>query len=407
MNQKLVHTPEGVRDIYGLENARKIEVQKLLDKQFASFGYYNIQTPTFEFFDVFSREIGTKPSKDLYKFFDKEGNTLVLRPDFTPSIARCSAKYFMDGDIPARFAYTGNTFANTSNLQGKFKEVTQTGVEYIGDGSVETDAELITLAVRSLLASGLKEFQISIGEIGFFKGLCEEAGLDRETELEVREQISMKNYFGVEEILSEKQLSKEQTDVFLKVTELFGSYDSLKEAEGLVHNERSKNACRRLYTLYDLLCLTGSEKYISFDMGMVSKYNYYTGIIFKAYTYGVGDVILTGGRYDDLLTYFGKEAPAVGFAIVVDDLMMALNSQKINPVISKDHIMLCYDKSQYGQALGLADKFRKEGKKIAMYALEKKDRQAYLEFANADLTDEVWFLMADGTIQKERVGDWQ
>lgn len=406
MNKKLVHTPEGVRDIYGLENARKLEVERLLDRQFSAFGYHNIQTPTFEFFDVFSKEIGTKPSRDLYKFFDKEGNTLVLRPDFTPSIARCNAKYFMDEDIPARFSYTGNTFANTSDLQGKLKELTQTGVEYIGDGSVEADAELITLAVRTLLASGLKEFQISIGEIDFFKGLCEEAGLDRETELEVREQISIKNYFGVEEILAGKQLSKEKTDVFLKVTELFGSYDCLEEAEGLVHNERSKNACRRLHTLYDLLCLTGSEKYISFDMGMVSKYNYYTGVIFKAYTYGVGDVILTGGRYDDLLTYFGKNAPAIGFAIVVDDLMIALNSQKLHPAVSMDNLMLCYDRAQYREALKLADTLRKEQKKVAMYARQPdKDRNDYLEFAKSNLTNEVWFLMADGTIEKERVED--
>lgn len=406
MNKKLVHTPEGVRDIYGLENARKLKVQELLNSQFDLFGYQNIQTPTFEFFDVFSKEIGTKPSKELYKFFDKEGNTLVLRPDFTPSIARCAAKYFMDEKLPVRFTYTGNTFANTSSLQGKFKEVTQTGVEYIGDGSVEADAELITLAVQALLATGLKEFQISVGEIEFFKGLCEEAGLDKETELEVREQISMKNYFGAEEILADKQLSKEKIEVFLKVTELFGSYDSLEEAEKLVHNERSRNACKRLHALYDLLCLTGSEKYVSFDLGMVSKYHYYTGIIFKAYTYGVGDAILTGGRYDDLLTYFGKDAAAVGFVIVVDDLMLALNSQKINPVIAKDHIMLCYDRTQYREALKLADSLRRNNKKAALYVIsEERDRNSYLEFAKANMTDEVWFMEADGHVQKERIED--
>lgn len=406
MSKRLVHTPEGVRDIYGLEYARKLKIQELLTEKFVSFGYHNIQTPTFEFFDVFSKEIGTTPSKELYKFFDKEGNTLVLRPDFTPSMARCGAKYFMDEDIPVRFTYAGNTFTNTSNLQGKYKEVTQTGVEYIGDGSVEADAELITLAVQALQSTGLKEFQISIGEIDFFKGLCEEAGLDKETELEVREQISMKNYFGVEEILTGKQLSKEKIDVFLKVTELFGSFDSLKEAEELVHNERSKNACKRLHALYELLCMTGAEKYVSFDMGMVSKYNYYTGIIFKAYTYGVGDAILTGGRYDDLLSYFGKDSSAIGFMIVVDDLMVALNSQKINPDIDKDHIMLCFDKTQYAKALQMATDLRNEGKKIAMHAmLSGKTKEDYLSFASANFTDEVWFLQADGAVDKERIED--
>ena len=92
MDKKLVHTPEGVRDIYGREYTGKLNAQKLIHEKFSLYGYEDIQTPTFEFFDVFSKEIGTTPSRELYKFFDKEGNTLVLRPDFTPSMARCAAE---------------------------------------------------------------------------------------------------------------------------------------------------------------------------------------------------------------------------------------------------------------------------------------------------------------------------
>ena len=132
--QKLVHTPEGVRDIYGEEYAAKLTVEEQIGNVFHSYGYRDIQTPTFEFFDVFSREIGTKSSRDLYKFFDKEGNTLVLRPDFTPSIARCAAKYFAEERRPLRFCYQGNAFSNTSELQGKLKEATQMGCERFGAG---------------------------------------------------------------------------------------------------------------------------------------------------------------------------------------------------------------------------------------------------------------------------------
>ena len=146
--KRLVHTPEGVRDIYGKEYASKQTVQKLFGEKLHSYGYQDIQTPTFEFFDVFSREIGTTPSKELYKFFDKEGNTLVLRPDFTPSIARCAAKYFPVENIPLRFCYMGNNFINTSDLQGKLKETTQMGAELLGDGSPEADAEMIAMLVR-------------------------------------------------------------------------------------------------------------------------------------------------------------------------------------------------------------------------------------------------------------------
>ena len=156
MEQRLIHTPEGVRDIYGNELRKKQQIETALMQSFDSFGYKQIQTPMFEFFDVFSKEIGTTKSNELYKFFDKEGNTLVLRPDFTPSMARCAAKYYLEEDIPVRFSYCGNTFTNTSELQGKLKEVTQTGVELIGDSTQSADAELIHLAVTALKASGLK-----------------------------------------------------------------------------------------------------------------------------------------------------------------------------------------------------------------------------------------------------------
>ena len=392
MSKRLVHTPEGVRDIYGLEYARKTQVETNIQKVFASYGYKSIQTPTFEFFDVFSKEIGTKPSNELYKFFDKEGNTLVLRPDFTPSMARCAAKYFMDETIPVRFSYAGNTFCNTSDLQGKFKEVTQTGVELIGDGSVQADAELITLAMDVLKASGLKEFQISIGEIDFFKGICEQAGLMYETEMEVREQISNKNYFGVEEILTNHQVKPEMIRVFLQVIESSGSIESLKEAEALVTNERSKNALKRLFALYELLKVAGAEKYCSFDLGMVSKYHYYTGIIFKAYTYGVGDAILAGGRYDDLLSYFGKNAPAVGFMVVVDDLMVALSSQKLLSDTDEEHIMLLYEADAYAAAYTKVMRLRKEGKLVAMQLWdEEKTKEEYVRFAKLNFTDCLMF----------------
>ncbi len=200
MSKKLLHTPEGVRDIYGREYAKKLYVENKVHEIISSYGYEDIQTPTFEFFDVFSKEIGTTPSKELYKFFDKEGNTLVLRPDFTPSVARCVGKYFMEESAPIRLSYMGNTFTNTSNLQGKLKEVTQMGVELINEPSVEADAEMISLVIEALKSIGLTRIQVSIGEIEYFKGLCEEAGLDEEPELDLRACISGKNYFATEEL---------------------------------------------------------------------------------------------------------------------------------------------------------------------------------------------------------------
>jgi len=287
MSKRLVHTPEGVRDIYGEEYEKKLKVQEHLHQTFCKSGYKDIQTPSFEFFDVFGKEIGTTPSRDLYKFFDKEGNTLALRPDFTPSMARCGAKYFMEEILPVRFTYQGNAFVNTSNLQGKLKETTQMGVELFNDDSVLADAEMITLAVEALKAAGLSEFQISIGNVEFIKGICEEIGLTEEEELELREYISIKNNFGVEEFLESVGVKKEKVEVVLKAMDAFGNIEFLDEAKALVSNKRSLGAIERLKRLYDALEVYGVTRYVSFDLSMVSKYHYYTGVIFKGYTYGV------------------------------------------------------------------------------------------------------------------------
>lgn len=366
MNRKLVHTPEGVRDIYGREYAEKLEVESLLGKSLNLYGYEDIQTPTFEFFDVFSREIGTTPSRELYKFFDKEGNTLVLRPDFTPSIARCAAKYFVDDETAIRLCYQGNTFTNTGNLQGKLKEVTQMGAELIGDDSVEADGEMIAMMIEALLATGLKEFQVSIGELEYFKGLCEQVGLDEETEFALRELINGKNIFGAENLLWEKGISKDVCQTFLQITDCFGNLAALTKARELVNNARSLHAIERLEKLYQVLCAYGVEKYISFDLGMLSKYNYYTGVIFKVFTYGVGDAIAKGGRYDSLLGWFGKDAPAIGFMVVIDDLMLALSRQKISVPVKNTDKVITYRKDNYAEKLTEAKKLRAQGIKTAL-----------------------------------------
>lgn len=366
MSKQLLHTPEGVRDIYGCEYAKKLAVEDLLHQKLSSYGYADIQTPTFEFLDVFSKEIGTTPSKDLYKFFDKEGNTLALRPDFTPSMARCAAKYFMEEEVPIRFCYLGNTFTNTSNLQGKLKEVTQMGAELIGDDSVEADAEMISMVIEALLNAGLQNFQISIGQVEYFKGICQAAGLSEETELQLREYISHKNYFAAEELLSDGMPHDTIRSELLRIIEMFSNLHSLKEAKELVQNPRSVKAIERLEKLYEVLCLYGIEKYVSFDLGMLSNYNYYTGVIFKAYTYGIGDAIVKGGRYDSLLSRFGKDAPAIGFMIVIDDLMEALSRQKIAISLPKTKQVLTYSTENYAEVLGKAQKLRKNGFAIEM-----------------------------------------
>ena len=327
--EKMFHTPEGVRDIYNDECEQKQYLQVKIRDIFHEYGYRDIETPTFEFFEVFSSEVGTTPSNELYKFFDRDGNTLVLRPDFTPSIARAAATYFLTDNAPIRLCYQGNTFTNNSEYQGRLKESTQMGVEYMGDASVKADAEMIIMTIAILKAAGLKEFQISIGQIQFFKALVTEAAMSEETINDLRELISNKNYFGVEGLIRQQSLSAELEKAFLCLPQLFGGIKVLDKASTLTANKVALAAVARLREIYEILCIHQVEKYVSFDLGMLSKYHYYTGIIFHGFTYGTGEPLAKGGRYDSLMSHFGKAAPAIGVGFSIDTLLNALARQGI------------------------------------------------------------------------------
>lgn len=365
MKKELLHTPDGVRDIYGYECAVKTKIEKNINEVFKLFGYENVQTPTFEYFDVFSEKRGSVPSKDLYKFFDRAGNTLVLRPDMTPSIARLVAKNYKDEKRPIKVCYNANTFVNNSELQGKLKEITQLGCELINDDSIDADAEIIALVVESLKSTGLEDFMVEICEVDFYKGLTEECGFDKKTEHKLRNSIVNKNNFEVEELLMKQKVSSSAKEALLKLPELFGSVDVLDKALSLTDNEVSKNAIYRLKKLYELLDKYGVSKYISFDLGMVSNFTYYTGIIFKAYTYGLGDEIVAGGRYNNLISQFDKDASAIGFAMYIDQIVSAITSQDLDFEVDYTYVLV-YDNSKRDDAISKATELRGSGKNVYM-----------------------------------------
>ena len=371
--KKKLHTPEGVRDIYNVECGKKLALESRLKKVFHLYGYHDIQTPTIEYFDVFREEIGTTPANDLYKFFDREGNTLVLRPDFTPSVSRACATYFNPEHQVITLSYTGNTFINNSSYQGRLKETTQMGVERIGDDSAEADAELLAMTVECLLKAGLKEFQVSVGQVDYFKSLLQDANLDIEEEENLRSLISQKNYFGVEDLVRSQNIPESLEKAFLELPHLFGSSEILQKARSLTDNICAIKAVERLEEIYEILKIYGYEKYVSFDFGMLSKFQYYTGIIFQAYTYGTGEPMIKGGRYNGLMKHFGKPAASIGFALEVDNLLHALSSQKQISEKEEKPEVIEYQPQNRTEAIKEAQKLRAEGRCVAL-RLKKEAR---------------------------------
>ena len=376
MENKLLHTPEGVRDIYNGECERKIQLLARMNREIRTYGYHSIQTPTFEFFDIFGKEVGTTPSRDLYKFFDREGNTLVLRPDITPSIARAAAKYFTEEIAePIRLCYEGNVFINNNSYQGRLKESTQLGCEYIGENSVDADSEIIALVVTALLAGGLKDFQVSISHVDIVRGLMEASGFSEEEEEYLAHLIANKNFFGVEEFLNQKTLPKNLKDLYGLLKNMYAAPDGWRDMKPLAKDyPKILKALKHLEELHELLQVYGVDAHVSYEPGALSNYRYYTGIIFSGYTYGSGEPIVKGGRYDSLLSYFGKDAPAIGFALMVDPLLLALERQKIEILEKKQEDVILYAKERRDEAIRRAKEWRQEGRNVSLVALEHPKR---------------------------------
>lgn len=398
MEQKL-HTPEGVRDIYNLECRKKLTVQNQLHHTLHLYGYQDIQTPTFEYMDVFREEIGTISSRELYKFFDREGNILALRPDITPSIARATATLFEYEEFPIRLCYIGNTFINHSSYQGRLKENTQLGAELIGEDSIEADAEMIAMLVDGLKQVGLKEFQVNIGHVDYLRALLESSGLQEEIKAEIYTLIANRNYFGVDEILDREGTESSIKEAFQILPELVGGVEVLRKAAMITTHQKAKSAIVRLLKIYALLQLYGVEEHVTFDLSMSGSYGYYSGIIFRAYTYGTGDAVVRGGRYDHLLEKFGKSTPSIGFAIIVDELMSALSRQKID-VDSGHRNLIVYNDVSQKNAMALAKECRNRGKCIILLKRDAGETKAYYtEYGKKIHADRLLYLNDDGQIE--------
>lgn len=387
--QELLHTPGGVRDIYGAECADRLRVQDELHHILKSYGFRDIQTPTFEYFDIFSRERGTVQAKEMFQFFDRGNNTLALRPDITPAIARCVAKYDREEAMQIRLCYTGNTFVNTRPYKGRLQEVTQLGAELFNDTTSDADAEMVVITIECLLKSGLQEFQIEIGHADFLRGLMEEAGLHGEEAAKLRELIESKNFFGVEELLDRLTVSQPLKEIFIRLPELQGDFEeSERFVKERIESERIDKALDRLKKVEQIIGMYGYDKYITVDFSMLSTYSYYTGVIFRAYTYGNGQALASGGRYDGLVEQFGKKASAIGMGIVIDQLMLALERQDLRSRDRLGGIILLYPQEMREKAHHLAVSLRGQSKEVRLMrkssGMELSEYEAYAQRIGAD-----------------------
>lgn len=331
MSDWKIHTPSGMSDIMPEECAQKKAVEDTLWTVFASFGYKETETPMFEYYDVYADGRGQisrgLEQESMFKFFDEKGRILALRPEMTTSIARMAATKTEGTPLPLRFCYTGSVFRSEKAYGARQCEFTQSGIELLGADTPEADAEVIAAAIEALIAVGIKEFHMEIGQVAFFNGLTEQAGLSKEAVENLRERIDSKDRFGIGELMQELDIDKNIKELMMELPYLFGGIEIFDRANVKGLNETSKNALLNIKRIYELLSSYGLEKFISVDLGMLQSIDYYTGSIFKCYTHGIGFPVCAGGRYNNLVKKFGRDIAAVGIAFSVNNILTVLRAE--------------------------------------------------------------------------------
>ena len=402
MSKWKIYTPDGVQDILFEECYMKRSLEQRIRALFTSCGYCEIETPTIEFYDVFASEEGAMPQENMFKFFDQQGRILVLRPDITIPVARITATKCKDAAYPLRVSYIGNVFRYNDFGGGKQNEFTQAGIEALGVNTPEADAEVISIAINALKASGLQNFRIDIGQTEFFNGLMEETGLaDGDTE-QVRMLIDRKDYVGLEEYLNRCNIREDLKKLIFDLPGFFGSADLIDRVEALKMNQRSRDALENIRQVLDTLEDYGLAQHVSVDLGMLRGLEYDTGILFRGFTYGVGFPILTGGRYDRLVGAFGKSCPATGFSLGVNLLMMALQRQ--NATIEKPvtDSMICYSGNGRKTAFELCEELRRQGLSVEL-DIGNSDPETAARYAAARNIGGVIHIVDEDTVELRNI----
>lgn len=319
-------TPDGTRDLLFEECDARDEAVSRLTTMFKARGYRQVMTPAIEFYDAFGASGTYFPQENMYKLTDNHGRLLVMRPDCTIPIARLAATRLKTLPMPLRLYYSQNVYRMGHDMRGKRDEIFQTGVELIGSHSLRSDLEIMELAASGLSDLNGDSFRLEICHIGYFKALIESLDTDDATKEEIRKSVEQKNYASLNDLLQQFGSSKAAT-ALKYLPRLFGGEEVFEKADQLFDQNGAKESLDYLKSIYENLCQLGLKDRVLIDLGLVNQAEYYTGIIFRGYLDGIGEPVLSGGRYDNLINDFGASLCAIGFAVTVDLVTEAIGTR--------------------------------------------------------------------------------
>lgn len=371
--------PYGTRDFLPQEAAEKRAIEARIARQFKLWGYDEVVTPTIEFLDTLTMGNGSNLEPQMFKLFDKQNRTMALRHEMTTPIARVVASRLGEEWLPHKLSYISSVFRYEKTQTGRQCEFHQAGVELIGSSRANADAEMIALAVSIMKEAGLKDFQICLGQVEFINGLMQQCCILPRQQALIKEAIERRDLVALDGIVDATGLPETAKEMVKQLPLLHGGGRVLKKAYDMAMNEQSRRALDNLAEIYELLEAYGAADYVTFDLGVIRDFSYYTGMVFEAYTPGLGFPLCGGGRYDHMLTDFGRALPATGFAVGIERILLALEREGLAKPAAEKDVYVAYAPGMQREAICRVQSLRAAGKtcELAMAACPEQEADAY------------------------------
>jgi ATP phosphoribosyltransferase regulatory subunit len=312
--------PSGTRDVLPDEMRELRDITEAVRGVFELDGYGEVWTPTLEYEEVLGRGGGAPPA---YRVFDDHGEVLALRTDMTIPIARLVSSRYPTADPPLRFCYFAHAYRGVRPHRGQMREFLQAGIELVGAPAPHGTAEALSVMCHALTATGLRGYKIGLGDASLYRNLLKSFHVAETVQDRLVKALVERDFVSLEAELTPLGLDDADKELLLRVPQLRGGPELLDDAEGPV-----AQAVAGLRQVYELLAPEVAERVI-FDLGLTRDLGYYTGAVFEVYDPALGSPLGGGGRYDDLLGRFGRPMPAVGFALGIDRLHIALAGEEI------------------------------------------------------------------------------
>jgi ATP phosphoribosyltransferase regulatory subunit len=325
----LLRTPPGTKDVLPTEAAELRLIEDSLRTVFAEFGYGEVRTPVLEYEEVLALSAEAAVMSG-FRMLDEHSNLLLLRPDLTPAIARLFGSRLRGGLPPHRVFVVSDVYRRAQPRRGQAAEFRQAGVELLGSGLPQADAEVLAVCCRGLDRASLRDYRVGVGQVAFFSELLVALGLQDEQRRLLTAELVDKDFVGFRLYAEGLGLSDADLDAVLTVPDLRGGPEVLERAGAHIRSREMEEALRRLLDVSEGVAAYGYGERLLYDLGIFRNLDYYTGLVFEIYPPDMGFTLGGGGRYDNLLARFGNPMSAVGFGIGLDRLHVALVEQGID-----------------------------------------------------------------------------